>query len=119
MNEAYKTLEQLGYNDIEIVYKKERLRFAYGQYSKAGKGPITGKDHPNRISLRGNEPSLIRLGLAYLLVHELGHHEYRKENDPHENEDFTDGFKIKERELLERFWQICLDSDKEIKDEGG
>jgi hypothetical protein len=111
LKEAKKILNELGYNDIKIMIKNERLRFASANYAKKGIGPTTGKEHPDIIKIFGNEPSLIRLGIAYLLVHELSHHNYRLDNKSHPDEDHFTEFKEIEWDLREQLFEIVLSED--------
>jgi hypothetical protein len=78
-------------------------------------GLTTHKTKYPVLELRGNEPSLIRLGLAYLIAHEISHVEYREDNPISDDEDYTDEFKEIERHNIERIWGIFLESDKELE----
>ena len=99
---ANEILEELGYNYIDFIFKKERHRFPHAIYA------YSEKEATDIIMIEGNNPSLARFGLAMLIVHELSHFEYRRKNDPHIDEDYTKEFKEIERKLIEKFWEICL-----------
>lgn len=60
------------------------------------------------ILMYGNPPSFARLGIAYLLSHELAHHEHMKlHGNP--GDDSDEEFRRIERLMLDKLWDICLE----------
>jgi hypothetical protein len=112
IKEANKIFKELGYNpeDFEIKMVKRRVKYPdivfNNEKSKKGDLPL--------LSIFGNEPSLIRFALGYIISHELAHYEYRKLYGYNPDEDFLPEFKEIERDLIEKFWDVCMASDCEI-----
>jgi hypothetical protein len=96
-------LKELGYEDFEFVFEKKRHQFPHAIYA------YSPKEAQDIIKVEGNNPSLIRYGLAMLVIHELAHFIYRRNNESHPDEDYTEEFKEIERDLIEEFWAICLE----------
>lgn len=85
-------------DEINLLFFKERCYLPEAEY----------KHQRDRIGVRGNGPSLARLGLAYLIAHELGHRKHAKLYDGDTGDDYSDQFLKIEREYIEKVWDMCL-----------
>ncbi len=72
-----KVLELLDINDLDISINNTRCTFPTAYYYPQSK----------RVIIHANKPSLIRLALAYLVIHEKAHDTYIKIMDGKEMED--------------------------------
>lgn len=107
--EARKLLDELGFENIDFYIEGKRVRFpdALCVTELSEKEKARGKENPY-IQVRGNESSLVRMGLAYLIVHELSHYIYRLDHDFSPDEDYSPDFLNIEIRLRERLWNIIL-----------
>jgi len=106
MNEI---LSKLSGDDIELEFKKGRYYFPDASY-------IVTKKYPNGLMrIKGNPPSLVRIGLAYLIAHELTHHEHNKIFG-NVGDDGDMVFQIMERKMLNKVWEICLEEQEHNED---
>lgn len=83
--------------DINIRVERKRHYLPDAVYDK----------EDGEIILYGNPPSFARLGLAYMLAHELAHHEHFKDFGRVGGDDeysFVDKF----LELIDRVYELCL-----------
>jgi hypothetical protein len=88
--------------DIELSFITERLYVPDAVFNRSDNG----------ITFYGNPPSFVRIGIAYMLAHELAHYTHNDiYGDP--GDDYSEQFQEIERMYFDKVWELCLDEHEE------
>lgn len=98
--------------EIKILFNNKRAYLPEAAYiDRTNIGWYEG-DNVKEINITGNAPSLVRLGIAHLICHELAHAEHKRLYDDM-GDDYSPIFKMIEASMIERIWNLCLKEHEE------
>lgn len=87
-----------GTKEIITEIKREPHYLPYAGYIKGKKDEL--------IRINGNPPSLVRIGLAHILAHELAHREHLELYGDY-GDDFSEAFRELEWMYIQKIWELC------------